>query len=96
MWGELYEQADAAGRAQALTLNAALEERGVLPKLQTAEDGAATKAVPRDDAAVSAPPAAAPVATAEGEDGVAGNVANRAPERSRSAKKSKGKRKKRR
>lgn len=64
MWNDLYDQADALGRAQALTLNSALEERGVLPKLA---DDSGTGAIDvdggaaGDDATTSAPAPAASV-----------------------------------
>ena len=65
MWNDLYDQADALGRAQALTLNSALEERGVLPKLETDGSGVGAAGVDEggggDDAASSASAPAASV-----------------------------------
>jgi hypothetical protein len=86
MWDEMYEQADSLGRAQALSLNSALEDRGVLPKLQTPEEGSASAAAP--DAA-SAPPAPAPAPVADAGVAAAEPASSRRPKKSSKSKKKK-------
>jgi len=102
MWGELYDQADSMGRAQAVSLNSALEERGVLPTILPAEgsatgsgaaegsaaDGGATEGAAAG-AASTAPPPAPAAREADGGAAAASPEGGRGPKSSKSKKKKK-------
>ena len=81
------------GCAQAVSLNSALEERGVLPTLQQPEGGATEGAAA--GAAPAAPPTAPPTAPAAGEAGIGAPAATPEGGRGPKAGKSKKKKKKR-